>query len=40
MAAGGDPRVLRTVTDAISGAPFDAGQEHAAKACHWTPPRR
>jgi len=40
MASGGDPRVLRTVTDAISGAPFDAGQERAAKGRHWTPPPR
>lgn len=40
MAASGDPRVLRTVTDTISGEPFDASQERAAQARHWTPPPR
>jgi hypothetical protein len=36
MAASGDPRVLHTVGDLISGDAFDAGQERAAKARHWT----
>lgn len=35
MAAGGDPRVMRVVGDMISGDPFDAAQERAAKARHW-----
>ncbi|HLZ83125.1 MAG TPA: hypothetical protein VKQ54_06115 [Caulobacteraceae bacterium] len=37
MAASGDPRVLQTVADTISGAPFDALQERAAKSRRWTP---
>jgi hypothetical protein len=37
MAASGDPRVLQTVTDTISGDPFDATQERAARTRHWAP---
>jgi hypothetical protein len=37
MAASGDPRVLQAVTSTMAGEPFDAGQERAAKARHWTP---
>jgi hypothetical protein len=40
MAASGDPRVLQTVTETISGAPFDASQERVARARHWTPSPR
>jgi len=37
MAASGNPRVLQVVGDMISGDAFDAAQERAAKARHWTP---
>ena len=37
MAASGDPRVVQTVADTISGDPFDATQERAARARHWAP---
>lgn len=40
MAASGDPRVLQVVGDTISGEPFDATQERAAKARRWTPAPR
>jgi hypothetical protein len=36
MAASGDPRVMQIVGDMISGAAFDAAQERAARARHWT----
>ncbi|MDB5481857.1 MAG: anti-sigma factor [Caulobacteraceae bacterium] len=37
MATSGDPRVLETVTHTMSGDPFDATQERAARARHWAP---
>jgi hypothetical protein len=36
MAAGGDSRVTQIVGDMISGDAFDAAQERAARARHWT----
>jgi hypothetical protein len=36
MASSGDPRLVQVIGDMISGDAFDAAQERAAKARHWT----